>query len=702
MTRLVFWYGVKFEDRGQAYSFLPESKIVHYEEGERMGYCKMPKKIQQKIDKDAKLTKTEEQIRRGLIEIETDMKKDKSERVAWMMKWKEDFEYAEEEEELKSKLARFVEEEDAPTKRGPGRPKKEEGTASEVSIKRKPGRPKKSADVPSLDEEDGVARSKKKAKKSEDVSPLDEEHGGATKSKKKGPGRPKKPDKEKAERADEKALAKAAASSTKEKESTAKKWAVIDGDQESEIETEEDEDDRDYDDHVDSGDDMEINADEDENNSDAEGKNSGKKRKAICSNEKPKKKTKLFMTDEEKMIEKRAKAAVYRMKKARQKAEAQGLEYTKGKVGRKSKVALLELEQLKFTKCEGIFLPIMKRLAQATDDTNAKVALNCIDSITENVDLLTPPFLRDYSLGMLVKSVRKTFEGVYPEVRDCCKRLTTEMKRVYSEKENKVPEDFEAIKNYKFTPNVKQETSEEKDESAAAKNTLDLDKSERVIVKSEKIAINSVKVEMEQSMPSRHNSEMSLSESATRKMASATSSEYLPNVVTSDPPQSRPKKTFSIKGMFDKPKPADKPTISAPIATTVTSSQPSPKPKSLPSWVTGPAMKNEDFHEQHMKERAFGLEFLADSASSVMSTDKFDPISVSQSFELAIFAETKLRGRDWHQYWEKIHDVVAMLSPGKDTRNAILQGIISGDYQEPSELVKLSRREIQSLNQLKS
>lgn len=113
-------------------------------------------------------------------------------------------------------------------------------------------------------------------------------------------------------------------------------------------------------------------------------------------------------------------------------------------------------------------------------------------------------------------------------------------------------------------------------------------------------------------------------------------------------------------------------------------------------------MKSEDFHEQHTKERAFGLEFLADAASSVMSTEKFDPISVSQSFELAIFAETKLRGRDWHQYWEKIHDVVAMLSPGKDKRNAIFQGIINGDYREPSELVKLSRREIQSLNQLKS
>lgn len=195
---------------------------------------------------------------------------------------------------------------------------------------------------------------------------------------------------------------------------------------------------------------------------------------------------------------------------------------------------------------------------------------------------------------------------------------------------------------------------------------------------------------------------MNLSEPMPRKLAGATSSEILPDAAKSEPPQPKQKKMFSIKGMFEKPKPVPKPKIAAPTPSMVVSGQPSPKPKSLPSWVIGPSMKMDDFHEQHANERTFGLEFLVDAASQVDSSKKFDPVSVSQSFELAIFAETKLRGRDWCQYWEKVHDVVAMLSPGKNKRNAILQGIISGDYQEPSELVKLSRREIQSLNQLKS
>lgn len=664
MTRLVFWYGVKFEDRGQAYSFVPRIKIVNFEEGERLGHCKMPKKIQQKVEKDSKLTKTEEQIRSGLIEILSDMKKDKSDRIEWMMHWKEDYEYAEEEAEIKPKLARLVIEEDAPKKRGPGRPKKEGTTTSDVHvpIKRKPGRPKKSVDT---------------------APPLDDEYFEVVK--KKGPGRPKKLDKEKAECADEK--------KAKKKTSTVKKYEMMVMDKESEIETDDDDGT-----DGDSGSDDEANADTDDNNFDVGSgvKSVGEKRKSVSSKKEPTTKNK--MTVEEKVIEKRFKAAEYREKIRREELEAQGLEYTKGKVGSKSKAALLEMEQMKFTKCEGVFKPIIEQLTQARDDNDYKVAMECIHAITEQVAMLTPPFFRDYQLGMLVKSVRKKFEGVHPEAKDCCHRLTTEMKRVYFEKNDKVPDGFEPVKNYYDTPNVKHVTSEEKEESSV--------KTEREVeVKSKKVVIKKEKIGRDQSLPSQRSSEISLAESATRRMASAAPSEYLPNVVTSDPPEPRPKKAFSIKDMFDKPKPAPKPIVSAPSSSSlvVSSRHSSSKLKFLPSWITGPAMKREDFHDQHMKERSFGLEFLADAASSVATaTDKFDPTSVSQSFELAIFAETKLRGRDWHEYWEKIHDVAAMLSPGKDKRNALLQGIFNGDYREPSELVKLSRREIHSLNQLKS
>lgn len=693
MTRLVFWYGVKFEDRGQAYSFVPETKLINYEEGERKGFCIMPKKIQKKIEKKQKLTKTEEQIQRGLKEIEADMKMDKSDRAAWMMQFKEDYELAEEEaaqeeadQKMKSMSVGEEEEEVAiPKKRKPGRPKKGESASMDKPIKRKPGRPKKVVEVAPLesDEEEEVIIPKKRK-----------------------PGRPKKSEKEKSEKAAAKAAAKA-----KKKESTAKKWTMVDEDQESDMETDDDEDDRDYDDDADSGDD-DLDVDSDDDDSDA-GKSSSKKRKSSATIEKkPRKKAKAAMTEEEKTIERRAKAAEYREKKARERAEEQGIPYVKGRVGRKSKQTMLEEEQLKFTKCEEVFLPMMERLTEAKDDSNVKGVLRCINNLMERVELMTPPFLREYPLGMLVKTVRKAFEGEHPQVKDKCKQLTIEMKRVYSEKDKKIPDGFEPVKNKKSTPKVKEEdqTDERHETSATAASRSKQEKAavktENIVMKPEKIAIKQEKVDAlsEQSIPKRNNSEMSLSESMPRKLPAPSSSECLSETVKSEPPQPKQKKTFSIKGMFEKPKPAPKPKIVAPSQNVLVSGQPSPKPKALPSWVTGPAMKMEDFHEQHAKERTFGLEFLVDAASRVKAlsnTKRFDPISVSQSFELAIFAETKLRGRDWQQYWEKVHDVVAMLSPGKNKRNAILQRIVSGDYQEPSELVKLSRREIQSLNQLK-
>ena len=140
MTHLVFWYGVKFEDRGQGFSFVPDGKIVPYDEGEQKGYNKIPKKIQTKLDKNQKLTKTEEQIKNGLKQIVSDMALEKVDRIKWMMNFKEDYELAAEAAEQAAKAAL---EKAAKTKRKPGSPKKED---SVDKPKRGPGRPKKVVD----------------------------------------------------------------------------------------------------------------------------------------------------------------------------------------------------------------------------------------------------------------------------------------------------------------------------------------------------------------------------------------------------------------------------------------------------------------------------------------------------------------------------------------------------------------------------
>ena len=652
MTRLVFWYGVKYEDRGQAYSFLPPNKIVSFEEGEKQGLCQMPKKIQAKLDKGAKLTKTEEQMKRGLIELQEDMKRNKSARIKWMMNFQEDYELAESMEEPEPEVELEEADEAKNTvvdddivevkiKRKPGRPKKSESlkkseaVGTDKPIKRKPGRPKKSETV-AVGEDEPIKRK---------------------------PGRPKKSEAEKAK-------AKKAKASAAPK---AKKFEIIDEDEDDFALESDDDDDKDY--NEDSSDDSSVNDSED---ADDELSNAGqRKRKAASDTKKPKKRAKSNLTEEEEKEERRRKAAEYRERKRKEKAEALGLDYVPGR--KKSKKKLFEEEQKRFSQCEEIFLPLIDQLTRAKEEHNVKSVFDSIDAIITHVETLTPPFLRTYPLGMLVREVRKTFESSDPEIKQCCKRLTNEMKRVYNQKDKNVPDDFVPKKRAKETISTKTHSTK---------------KNEKV----DDSTIIAVKTEDPAEQPSHIQSNPDVTTSYPDQ-ALRTSEIVTTDPVKTDPfksePTKPPKKAFSIKGMFEKPKPVPKPKATPAV---IVSGPVSPKPKLLPAWVTGPAMKMDEFHEQHAKERNLALEFLNDAASSIPS-NKLDPMSISQTLELAIFAETKLRGRDWNQYWEKVHDVVAMISPGKNEPNSIMLGIARGDYQDPSQLVTLSRREIHSLNQ---
>mmetsp|Transcript_24953 Transcript_24953/g.42750 ORF Transcript_24953/g.42750 Transcript_24953/m.42750 type:complete len:915 (-) Transcript_24953:190-2934(-) len=116
-----------------------------------------------------------------------------------------------------------------------------------------------------------------------------------------------------------------------------------------------------------------------------------------------------------------------------------------------------EEEQANFTNCERVFLPLMTRLNEINHDSPdanstaaATTTLKCLESMIQNVDLLTPPFIREYQIGQIVKKARKSFdETTYPKVKAKCKRLSAEMKRVYNEKVATVPEGFQPIKNLK-------------------------------------------------------------------------------------------------------------------------------------------------------------------------------------------------------------------------------------------------------------
>ena len=714
MTRLVFWYGVKFEDRGQAYSFVPAAKIMTYEEGEKKGFCEVPKKIKKKLNDKKKLTKTEEQISRGLKEITGDMKREKKDRIKWMMKFQEDWELPDQDEE---------EEDEVKSPELELKPKKvkklkvEEIKAElEQPIKRKPGRPRK------------VDKEREERERSEKLAMLERAEKATKADKLEKATKADKP--EKATKAD-----KSSALQKTKKKSTAKKFVIIDEDQEFDEDSDDDNDDRSYNDNEssdDNADDAEESDGSDDSNrrlnkdkesrkrkADSDGKKAKKKSKSEISGEmgedavgkgmkkktksetsaegkedtdekKVKKKPKSEMTEEEKeeqVIRERERQAMYRENRKRKKAEALGLEYVPGErlQAKKSKKKIWQEEQSRFAECEEIFIPIMEQLQECKDKPNVEGVLKCIGLLLDQVEMLTPPFLHSYSLGMLVKDVRKTFEGSNPAVKDQCKRLTNEMKRVYTDKEKDLPDDFVPKKRKKHASS---KDGKKRESISDSDPPIIDDSTRRMKVESEVPTDPSYShTDRPVEQTPQNNAEMS--------HVDQTPSADLPvsSVKLEMPKPSR--QVFSLKGMFEKPKPTPKPKITPNVPV---SGQLSYKPKTLPSWVTGPATKAEEFHEQHTKERNFALEFFVDAVSP-SSSDKFDAVSVSRAFELAIFAETKLRGRDWKTYWEKVHDVVAMLSPGKNQSNAIMQGIIDGDYQDPSELVKLSRQEIHSLNQ---
>ena len=84
-SNLCYWYG-GYTDPSHAYSFLNTSKLISYDTGVKKGYDKLPKGIQKKLDEKKKLSSTQEQLVRGLTEMNEDAKLAPKERIGYMPK----------------------------------------------------------------------------------------------------------------------------------------------------------------------------------------------------------------------------------------------------------------------------------------------------------------------------------------------------------------------------------------------------------------------------------------------------------------------------------------------------------------------------------------------------------------------------------------------------------------------------------------
>mmetsp|Transcript_23310 Transcript_23310/g.33912 ORF Transcript_23310/g.33912 Transcript_23310/m.33912 type:complete len:317 (-) Transcript_23310:652-1602(-) len=92
MTVLIFWYGVTWENRSEAYSFVPKNKVHSYQEGVSKGYNILPPKIQKKKQSGKILSSIEEQHLSGLSQVEEELKRPKEDRIKWMTQFNEKYE----------------------------------------------------------------------------------------------------------------------------------------------------------------------------------------------------------------------------------------------------------------------------------------------------------------------------------------------------------------------------------------------------------------------------------------------------------------------------------------------------------------------------------------------------------------------------------------------------------------------------------
>eukprot|EP00804_Cyclotella_cryptica_P028421 CCRYP_014207-RA/>CCRYP_014207-RA protein AED:0.03 eAED:0.03 QI:142/1/1/1/1/1/2/128/543 len=74
LHRTVFWYN----GDNSRFALLPQSKIITYEEGKKVGICKVSKKLTSKLDQKKPLATREQ----GLVEFLNDMKTSKQDRIA--------------------------------------------------------------------------------------------------------------------------------------------------------------------------------------------------------------------------------------------------------------------------------------------------------------------------------------------------------------------------------------------------------------------------------------------------------------------------------------------------------------------------------------------------------------------------------------------------------------------------------------------
>ncbi len=412
MSRLVFWYGTPKNDLSNSFSFIPKGKFVSYDEGKKKKLDQIPAKVEKKLKSGKKLTASETMLVDGLRDQLEDSNKEPNDRSAWLLEFEEDYDdYMDQIDDETSD-----EEEDEEEHR---RRMKKESKQNDLGSEKKRKKKKKQKHAPKetrMDEDDGSEYEKKSKKRKRDKSGKASSVSSTTKKTSKKPKKSKSLDEE-------------------IEEEVAEEDAMME-EMREDPPSEDDEDDGDF-----QQDDNEELSDEEDGDDDSRSEDDDYEEKHRS---KPKQKSK---SSSAKKAKKSKSKDVVESSSSSQKPKTK-----KSKKERKSTSPCPDIvkEQELFEECENIFLPLMSMLKEVYVAHEAERLIRKID---RDVQKLTPSFIREHQIGIVVKEVRSQFKDS-AEVNQLCKQLTSKMKKVYHAKRESEPKDF--------VPKVKKSTLKKK------------------------------------------------------------------------------------------------------------------------------------------------------------------------------------------------------------------------------------------------
>jgi len=652
--RLVFWYGTPKENLTFGFSFLPESEIVSYSKGVEKGINKVSTKVKKKLESGKKLTKVEQLIFDGLKELEDDLPLSKEKRLSWLIVT-EDYEV--EFPSVKNKESKKQK------KRKNQKVTIDNDMLDDKSVKKKGKKVVNEAHV--LDSSEGMKtpkkkKQKKKKNKHSDISSkerlskkshkrknteIDElsvkkETGESKKRRKKDEGILSKSEPQERDQCDSSIKDTSLDPDVPRKETKKKKRLKKKEDLKVKVEVNV---------NVKVDDKPEYSfSDENIPSDESDDENFSLSDQNLSVDE--------LYHDEGIKEAKSKKKTKRKEKKGRKEAqEKNALKEAQGKTA-------IEDAQEKFEKCQKVLVPIIKNLESAAKSNNTHIVKKNLQFIKENVYLVTPSFVKEYLIGIIVKKTREKY-AKNNDIKSQCKVLTTLLKNQYHKKENIEPEGFR--------PKLKQEKLEPKDDKNVHEaNTPQVKKDDEIEAE---VITQKVKEEKPESNNRKIDQAVLRQEEISRKKPdSVVKKESIQTIKVEKKPT---KRIFSLANILD-PKLGNlnnKKVTEKMISQTKSKSE-------LPEWLTSNLPRDDSFNDN--QDRNFAMEFFLEAVAGL---SKINQASMARALEAAIFEKY---GSVNKTYWERVHDICAAIV-GKNGLGSLAKKIMEGAFATPMEIIDI-------------